>query len=82
VDHTRGNSSQPLEIARIVQSVDIKGQLDDHQAACGLQLISRGFPLVTNDDHETVERAGFVYDALYASLKQDQSSSNNRERNT
>jgi hypothetical protein len=70
-----------LEIARIVQAADIKGQLDDHSAACGLQLISRGFPLVTNDDHETAERAAFVYDALYASIKQD-SPSNNQERNT
>jgi hypothetical protein len=59
-----------LEMARIVQAADIKGQLDDHPAARGLQLISRGFPLVTNDDHETVEHAAFVYDALYASLKQ------------
>jgi hypothetical protein len=60
-----------LEMVRIVQAADIKGQLDDHQAARGLQLISRGFPLVTNDDHETAERAMFVYDALYASIKED-----------
>lgn len=70
-----------LEIARIVQAADIKGQLDDHPAARGLQLISRGFPLVTDDDHETAERAVFVYDALYASIKQDQPPSNIRGRN-
>jgi hypothetical protein len=58
-----------VEMARIVQAADIKGQLDDHLAARGLQLISRGFPLVTNNDHETADRAGFVYDALYASIK-------------
>ncbi len=61
-----------LEMARVVQAADIKGQLDDHPAACGLPLISRGFPLVTSDDDETAQRAGFVYDALYASIKQDQ----------
>ena len=61
-----------LEMARIVQAADIKRQLDNHRAALGLQLISRGFPLVTNDDHETAERAAFVYEALYASIKQDQ----------
>jgi hypothetical protein len=55
-----------------VQAADIKGELDNHPAASGLQLISRGFPLVTKDDHETAERASFVYDALYASIKQDQ----------
>ena len=61
-----------LEIARIVQAADIKGQLDDHPAARGLQLISRRFPLVTRDDHETADRAAFVYDALYASIKLDE----------
>ena len=61
-----------FEMARIVQAADIKGQLDDHPAARGLQLISRGFPLATSNDNETAERAAFVYDALYASIKQDQ----------
>ena len=60
-----------LEMARIVQAADIKGQLDDHPAARGLQLISRGFPLVTSSDDETAERAVFIYDSLYASIKQD-----------
>ena len=58
-----------VEMARIVQAADFNDQLDDHPAARGLQLISRGFLLVTNNDHETAERASFVYDALYASLK-------------
>ena len=61
-----------LEMARIVQAADIKGQLNDHPAAHGLQLISRGFPLVTNDDYETAVRAAFVYDSLYASIAQAQ----------
>jgi hypothetical protein len=58
-----------VEMARIVQAADFNDQLDDHPAARGLQLISRGFPLVTNDDHETAKRASFVYDALYESIK-------------
>ena len=57
-----------LEMARIVQAADIKGQVDNHPVAPGLQFISRGFPLVTSNDHETAERAAFLYDALYASL--------------
>jgi hypothetical protein len=60
-----------LEMARIVQAADIRGRLDDHPAARGLQLISRGFPLVTGDDHITAERAAFVYDSLYASIQKD-----------
>ena len=61
-----------VEMARIVQAADIQGQLDNHPAAHGLQLISHGFPLVTHDDHETVASAAFVYDSLYASITEGQ----------
>ena len=61
-----------VEMARIVQAADIKGELDNHPAARGLQLISRGFPLLTKSDYETAERTAFIYDALYASIKQEQ----------
>ncbi len=36
--------------------------------AAGLRAVSSGFPLVSADDHETLQRAAFLYDALYASL--------------
>jgi hypothetical protein len=36
--------------------------------AAGLRAISAGFPLVSADDDETLQRAAFLYDALYASL--------------
>ncbi|HZE70763.1 MAG TPA: chromate resistance protein ChrB domain-containing protein [Pyrinomonadaceae bacterium] len=61
-----------VEMARIVQAADFNDQLDNHPAARGLQLISRGFPLVTSNDDETADRAAFVYDALYASINQAQ----------
>src|SRR6266850_6768641 len=68
--HERIANDQVLvEMARIVQAADLNDRLDNHPAARGLQLISRGFPLVTNNDHETAKRASFVYDALYASIK-------------
>ena len=67
-----GHDPVLLEMARIVQAADIKGQLEDHPSARGLQLISRGFPLLTKNDYETAERAAFIYDALYASIRQDQ----------
>lgn len=44
----------------------------NHPAAHGRQLISRGFPLETKDDLETIDRACFVYDALYASIAERQ----------
>ena len=60
-----------VEMACIVQAADFKDQLDNHPAARGLQMISQGFPLVTKDDHDTAERAVFLYDALYASIKEN-----------
>lgn len=59
------------EIARIVHGAD----LDDPETppeSLGLLAISQGFPLVARDDHETVEKVAFLYDALYASLKRRQ----------
>jgi hypothetical protein len=41
-----------------------------HADAVGLRTISRGFPLVATDDHETLDRCAFLYDALYASLQE------------
>lgn len=35
-------------------------------------LISNSTLLVTSNDNETAERAAFIYDALYASIKQSQ----------
>ena len=64
-----GNDPVLMEMARIVQAADFKDQLGDHPAARGLQLISRGFPLVTKSDYETAERAAFLYDSLYESIK-------------
>lgn len=61
-----------VEMARLVQAADFKDLLDTHAAARGLALLSYGFPMVTGDDDETVERTSFLYDALYASLERGQ----------
>ena len=60
-----------VELALIIHGADLK-DLDAAPECRGLLVISRGFPLVARDDHETVERTAFLYDALYASLKQRQ----------
>jgi hypothetical protein len=57
------------ELARIIHGADLK-DLDAAPECRGLLTISRGFPLVARDDHETMEKTAFLYDALYASLKQ------------
>jgi hypothetical protein len=37
--------------------------------AAGLRAIAQGFSLVAHDDEEILDRSGFVYDALYATLQ-------------
>ena len=57
-------------LARIVHAADFKEGLAAIPEAAGLLAISQGFPLVARDDLDTVERASFLYDALYAYLQQ------------
>jgi hypothetical protein len=59
------------QLALIVRSADFVEELALTPEGAGLRAISRGFPLVSRDDHETIEHAGFLYDALYASLRQN-----------
>ena len=59
-------------LALIVRSADFADQIDRTPEGAGLRAVSRGFPLITRDDHETVERATFLYDALYAGLQAEE----------
>ena len=61
------------ELARIVRGADFADAVGLTPESAGLRAISRGFPLVAKDDHETVERASFLYDALYAALRESAS---------
>jgi len=56
-------------LGRIVHGADFANELNLPRESAGLKAISRGFPLVAKDDHDTVERAAFLYDALYATLQ-------------
>ena len=60
-----------VRLARIVRSADFATEICLTPEGAGLRGISHGFPLVSRDDHETVERALFLYDALYASLREE-----------
>jgi hypothetical protein len=57
------------ELARIVHGADFADEVELTPESAGLRAISRGFPLVASDDHEIVEKAAFLYDALYAALR-------------
>lgn len=64
------NDRALVALARIVRGADFRDQLHITPESAGLRAISDGFPLVARDDHETMERATFLYDALYASLRE------------
>jgi len=57
-----------VEMARIVHGADFAEDVNLTPESAGLVAISRGFPLVARDDLDTLERASFLYDALYASI--------------
>ena len=55
-----------VRLARIVHAADIAADLDTDPAGPGLLAIGLGGLDVEADDHRLLERATFVYDALYA----------------
>jgi hypothetical protein len=57
-------------MARIVHCADFRDEVQDVPEAAGLRAVSHGFPLVARDDHEALEKASFLYDALYAALQE------------
>ena len=55
-----------MRLARIVHAADIDSELHTDPAGPGLLAIGLGGLDVEPDDHRLLERATFVYDALYA----------------
>jgi hypothetical protein len=58
------------EVARIVRGADFAEEISLTPESAGLRAISHGFPLVTQNDYETLEKGAFLYDSLYAALQQ------------
>src|SRR5439155_14118272 len=58
-----------VELARIVHGADFVDAVGDTPESAGLRAIAHGFPLVSRNDDDTLERATFLYDALYAHLR-------------
>jgi hypothetical protein len=65
-DFDLGSDAALVRLARIVHAADIDGELDTDPAGAGLLAIGQGGLDVESDDHRLLERASFVYDALYA----------------
>jgi len=60
-------------IAQMVDEADVVQEVTVEPAAPGLDLICRGLRRTSPDDRVAVERAGLIYDALYAQLAADPS---------
>lgn len=56
-------------LSRIVHGADFPAEIQTTPESAGLWAISQGFTDVAADDAEIVERAGFLYDSLYAHLR-------------
>jgi hypothetical protein len=55
-----------MRLARIVHAADIDSEIDTDPFAPALLALAMGGLDVEPDDHRLLERASFVYDALYA----------------
>jgi hypothetical protein len=66
VDYHLDTDPALMRLARIVHAADIEADLDSDPAGPGLMAIGLGGLDVEADDNQLLERASFVYDALYA----------------
>ena len=75
VDEHCSDDSALVAMAAMVRGADFGEETNLTEESAGIRTISQGFPLVTNDDYETLEKASFLYDALYASIRAKQQNS-------
>lgn len=69
--HHRDNAPALVRLARVVHAADIDEDIHTDPAGFGLLAIGIGGLDVETDDHRLLERASFVYDALYAWCQRD-----------
>jgi hypothetical protein len=65
-DHQLGDDPALARLARIVHAADIDSEIRTDPFAPALLALAFGGLDVEADDHRLLERASFVYDALYA----------------
>jgi len=68
VEKYRINDPTVLELAKIVRAADTD-KMETAPEAAGLEAVMTGIGIVAKDDHEAIERARPVYDALYTNCK-------------
>ncbi len=69
VDQRLPDDAALVRLARIVHGADFPEEIDVTPESAGLWAISQGFTDVGRDDADILERASFLYDALYAHLR-------------
>ncbi len=70
VEERLAGNAALARLAEIVHGADFPEHVDRTRESAGVWAISQGFPDVGNDDADVLERASFLYDALYAHLRQ------------
>ena len=65
-----GDDPALVRLARVVHAADIESEIDTDPFAPALLALALGGLDVEADDHRLLERASFVYDALYAWCQQ------------
>ena len=68
VEKYKINDPAVLELAKIVRAADTD-KMETAPEAAGLEAIMTGIGIAANDDHEAIEKARPVYDALYTNCK-------------
>lgn len=69
-DYALGSDPALMRLARIVHAADIESEIGTDPFAPALLALAFGGLEVEADDHRLLERASFVYDALYAWCRQ------------
>jgi hypothetical protein len=70
VDERLGHDEALVWMGQIVHGADFPEEMGITRESAGLWAISQGFPEVGRDDADVLARASFLYDALYAHLRQ------------
>ncbi len=65
VEYGLGDDRALVRLAKIVHAADVSADVDTDPAGHGLLAIGIGGLQIEADDHRLLERASFVYDALY-----------------
>lgn len=66
-----GQDAALMRLAKIVHAADVASDVDSHPFGAALRAIGDAGSIVEADDHRLLERASFVYDALYAYCQQE-----------